>query len=71
MSVVMLMFESSCLIILCLIDMEFSGLCKYDVSIVVLTMWEKPIICLGMNKLGSLHDMDAVNQSQIVMVKLG
>jgi len=70
-SVVMCMFESSCLIILCLIDMKFSYLCKYDVSIVVLTVWEKPIICLGMNKLGYLHDMAVVKQSQIVMMKLG
>jgi len=55
-------FESSCLIILYLIDMKFSCLCKYDVSIVVLTVWEKPIICLGMNKLRSLHDMVVTKQ---------
>jgi len=51
-SVFMCMFESLCLIILCSIDMEFSCLCKYDVRIVVLTVLEKPIICLGMNNLG-------------------
>jgi len=36
-------------------------LCKYDVRIVVLTVLEKPIICLGMNNLRFLHDMAIVN----------
>jgi len=50
--------------------MEFLCLCKYDVRIVVLTVLEKPIICLGMNNLGFLRYMVVVNQSQIVIVKL-
>jgi len=55
---VMRMFESQSLIILCLMDMEFSCLCDMMCELLCWLCCKKPHIHLGMNIMGvfSLYD---------------